>query len=252
MKLKLDDLGNVVLTDGKPVYIYDDGKEIAFDAPASMQKIHQLNAEAKEHREKAKGFESIAKSFEGLDPVEAAKAVDIVKNLDAKKLIDAGEVDRIKSEMTKALDEKYKPFVDKATALEAELFSEKVGGSFARSSFIKEKVASNISHDLLQAKFGSAFKIENGQVVGYDGKNQIFSRTRPGEIANFDEALEFLIDKYPHRDSILKGSGAVGTGAVGNTSGGGGSNKTIPRSAFNALAPSQQREHVISGGTVTD
>ena len=249
MKLKLDDLGNVVLDGGKPVYIHDDGKEIAFDAPASMQKIHQLNAEAKEHREKAKSFENIAKAFEGIDPVEAAKAVDIVKNLDAKKLIDAGEVERIKSEMIKTLDAKYKPFVDKASELEAELFSEKVGGSFSRSKLIAEKLA--IPVDLVQAKFGSAFKVENGQVVGYDGKNPIPSRTRPGEIADFDESLEFLIDKYPHRDSILKGSGAVGTGAVGNTGGGGG-NKTIPRSAFNTLAPSQQRDHVVNGGTVTD
>lgn len=27
MKLKLDENGNVVVQDGKPVYVYDDGKE---------------------------------------------------------------------------------------------------------------------------------------------------------------------------------------------------------------------------------
>ena len=35
MKLKLDDKGAVVVQDGKPVYVTDDGKEIAFDAPAT-------------------------------------------------------------------------------------------------------------------------------------------------------------------------------------------------------------------------
>ena len=47
MKLKLDENGHVVVSDGKPVYVHDDGKEIPFDAPAAMQKISGLNAEAK-------------------------------------------------------------------------------------------------------------------------------------------------------------------------------------------------------------
>ena len=42
MKLKLDENGHVVVSDGKPVYVHDDGKEIPFDAPAAMQKISGL------------------------------------------------------------------------------------------------------------------------------------------------------------------------------------------------------------------
>ena len=38
MKLKLDDNSHVVVFDGKPVYVHDDGKEILFDAPAAMRK----------------------------------------------------------------------------------------------------------------------------------------------------------------------------------------------------------------------
>ena len=51
MKLKLDANGNVVLQDGKPVYIKDDGTEIAFDAAGTVATISRLNAEAKGHRE---------------------------------------------------------------------------------------------------------------------------------------------------------------------------------------------------------
>lgn len=54
MQLKTDENGNVVVQDGKPVYMYDDGQEIAFDAMQNMAKISQLNAEAKQHREKPK------------------------------------------------------------------------------------------------------------------------------------------------------------------------------------------------------
>lgn len=39
MKLKLDANGNVVLQDGKPVYILDDGREVAHDAAATVAKI---------------------------------------------------------------------------------------------------------------------------------------------------------------------------------------------------------------------
>lgn len=47
MKLKLDENGYVVVQDGKPVYVHDDGKEVAFDAPQTVQKISTLNGEAK-------------------------------------------------------------------------------------------------------------------------------------------------------------------------------------------------------------
>jgi uncharacterized protein with von Willebrand factor type A (vWA) domain len=44
MKLKLDEAGHVVVSDGKPVYLADDGKEIVFDygsEPAGMKILMQ-------------------------------------------------------------------------------------------------------------------------------------------------------------------------------------------------------------------
>ncbi|HEJ3129468.1 TPA: hypothetical protein SL290_006283, partial [Pseudomonas aeruginosa] len=42
--------------------------------------------------------------------------------------------------------------------------------------------------------------------------NKLYSKARPGEAADFDEALEILVDQYPYRDQILKGSGHSGGG----------------------------------------
>ena len=39
MKLKFDEQGHVVVQDGKPVYVHDDGKEVPFDAPQALAKI---------------------------------------------------------------------------------------------------------------------------------------------------------------------------------------------------------------------
>ena len=104
MKLKLDENGNVVLQDGKPVYVHDDGKEVAFDAPGTVATISRLNAEAKSHRERAEAAEGSLKGFEGIDdPKAALKALSVVANLDQKKLVDAGEMEKVTAEIKKAL-----------------------------------------------------------------------------------------------------------------------------------------------------
>lgn len=219
MKLKLDENGNAVLQDGKPVYVHDDGKEAAFDAPGTVATITRLNAEAKSHRERAETAEKTVKAFEGIeDPAAAKKALATVANLDAKTLVDAGEIEKVKSEISKAFQLQLDDMTGKANGFEQQLYAEKIGGSFARSQFIAEKMA--VPADMVQATFGNNFKIEEGKVVAYDAQGQkIFSRSRPGELADFNESLETLVSQYPHRDHILKSSGANGGGAP---NGGGG------------------------------
>lgn len=216
MKLKLNEDGTVALQDGKPVYVHDDGREVAFDAAGTVATITRLNAEAKSHRERAEAAEKALKGFEGIaDPAEARKALELAANLDAKKLVDAGEVEKVKSEIAKGYQAQLDEAMSKAQTFEQQLYAEKIGGSFARSKLIAEKLA--IPSDLVQARFGQQFKIEDGRVVAYDSQgNKVFSRSRPGELADFDEALETLVEQYPHRDSILKASGAQGGGAQGS------------------------------------
>jgi hypothetical protein len=237
MKLKLDANGNAVLQDGKPVYVHDDGKEVAFDAPATVATIARLNSEAKGHRERAEKAEGDLKLFAGIeDPAAAKKALETVKNLDSKKLVDAGEVEKVKEEATKALKAQYEPIVAERDKLKNELYAEKIGGAFSRSKLITDKFA--IPADLVQARFGSHFKIEDGKTVAYDQSgNKIFSRARPGELADFEEALETLVGQYPYKEQILKGSGASGGGASGSGAAGTGGKKTITRAQFEALDP---------------
>lgn len=221
MKLKLDENGNAVLLDGKPVYVHDDGKEVAFDAPGTVATITRLNSEARGHRERAENAEKTVKAFEGIDdPAAAKKALATVANLDAKTLVDAGEIEKVKSEISKAFQLQLDDMTGKANGFEQQLYAEKIGGSFARSQFIAEKMA--VPADMVQATFGNNFKIEEGKVVAYDAQGQkIFSRSRPGELADFNESLETLVSQYPHRDHILKSSGANGGGAQN----GGGNNQ---------------------------
>lgn len=251
MKLKLDEQGHVVVQDGKPVYVHDDGKEVAFDAPGTVTTITRLNAEAKTHREGKEAAEKSLKAFEGIEDGPAAlKALQVVANLDQKKLVDAGEIDRVKAEISKAFQGQLDEATTKASGLEKQLYDEMIGGNFSRSTLIGEKLA--IPADMVQARFGQNFKIEDGKPVAYDQQgNKIYSRARPGEVANFDEALESLVEQYPYRDHILKASPANGGGSQQSGPGANGK-KTLSRSQFDALDPVGKHAHATAGGEVTD
>lgn len=254
MKLKLDDQGHVVVQDGKPVYVHDDGKEVAFDAAGTVNTISRLNAEAKSHRERAEAAEGTPKGFEGItDPAAAIKALATVRNLDDKKLVDAGEVERVKNEAVKAFEEKYAPVVKENESLKGQLNNHLIGGAFSSSKFIAEKFAAEgpAGVEIARALFGNSLKVEDGKVVGYDSNGQkLFSRARPGELATADEAIELLVDAYPHKAHILKASGANGSGAQpGNVPAG---KKSMSRTNWNALDPAGQAAFAREGGVVTE
>lgn len=263
MKLKLDEAGHASLDDGRPVYVYEDGKEIPFDAPGTVATISRLNAEAKGHREAKEKAENSLKAYEGIDDADAARAaLQTVANLDGGQLIQAGKVEEIKAAAQKAAEERIAQMqtatarqLDESAAtnkaLTDRLYGEMIGGAFNRSKFIAEKVA--VPADMLQATFGHAFKVEDEGIVAYakDG-NKIFSRAKPGELAQFDEALELLIETYPFRDHVLKGTGANGGGGNGGGGNNQGGAKQINRAAFDSLSPDARMEHVRAGGKVVD
>lgn len=247
MKLKLDANGNVVLQDGKPVYVKDDGTEIAFDAAGTVQTIARLNGEAKGHRERAEAAEGKLKSFEGIeDPKQALEALNTVKNLDAKKLVDAGEIEKVRTEISKAFQTQLDAANGKVSAFEKELYKEKVGGAFARSPLIVgDKATLAIPPDLVEAKFGSSFSIEDGKIVAKDAHgNKIYSQTNPGELAGFDEALGILVNNYQHKDQILKSTGASGSGGKPG-SGGSGSPSTKKSSE---MSPQEKAGYIAEHG----
>ena len=225
MKLKLDDKGNAVLQDGAPVYVKDDGSEIAFDGSKAFAKIGQLTGENTAYKTRFNEAESRLKAFEGIEDAEKAReALKVIANLDAKKLVDAGEIEKVKTEIGGAYQKQLDAAQSKVQALEQQFYSEKVGGAFARSKFILEKLA--IPSDMARAFFGGNFSIEEGRVVAKDASgNKLYSGKNPGELAEFDEAMEMLVNAYSNKDAILKGTGASGGGATGNNGSGGGKPK---------------------------
>ncbi|WP_038342154.1 DUF6651 domain-containing protein [Acinetobacter sp. A47] len=229
---------------GLPVYIHSDGKEVGFDAASAVQKIATLGTEANNNRIDKEKAENALRSFEGItDPAAAKKALETVRNLDDKKLIDAGEVEQIKAEAIRAVEEKYAPLVQERDGLQKQLHDELIGGGFVRSEYIKKNLS--VPADMVQATFGQNFKIENGEVVAYDQAGQkLYSRTRPGEPANVDEALELLVGGYAHKDLILKG----GQGTGGGFQGGGNSGGAPAGMKRSSMSMSQKADYIKEYG----
>jgi hypothetical protein len=98
---------------------------------------------------------------------------------------------------------------------------------------------------MVQALFGQRFKVEDGKIVGYDPSgNKVYSRTKPGELAEFDEALEMMVDAYHYRDNVLKGTNSSGSGA--RPSNGNGGARTYTRAEFDKLPPAQQSAAMVA------
>lgn len=220
MKLKLDDNGNVVVQDGKPVYIYDDGKEVQVDAEQLFSKISELNNESKGHRLKAKEVEDRLAKFGTIDPDSIASTLSEIEALGGLDAIKKGakvNVDEVKAEIQRAYEAKLSDKDKLISEKDSHIYRLEVSNRFKASPFINEKLT--LPPDIAEATFGQSFKIEDGQVVAYLGGNKIYSRERPGEPANFEEAVQAIIEAYPMKDRILKGSGASGSGSQGAAGG---------------------------------
>lgn len=204
-----------------PVWVKDDGTEEPFDAGRALGTITRLTGENRDRRTKAEEIEAKFAPFEGIDPEEARKALDVVKNLDDKKLIAAGEVDRVKKEVRDAYEAKMAEIQKSVDERDGRIRKLLVSQRFATSDFFSGKQPKTIlPPDVAESYFNDHFQVEGDKVVAYRDpgtkKEPIYSQKAPGDTADFDEAIDFLINNHPHKDRLLAGSGASGSNAPVN------------------------------------
>lgn len=261
---------SIVVQDGHPVWVYDDGKESPFNAESALKKISDVTAESVGRKEKIREYETKLEALNGIDnPAafvkKANEALETVKNLDDKKLIDAKEVETLKASVAATFNEKingmekafatkeqeYQDTIDKSQSTISDLL---IRGQISQASFISDKtvLTPTIAFDV----FKNNFKIEevDGEhkavAVRKDG-TKIMSLKDPGSFANVNEALETLVSEHPDKDRLLKGiDGGGGTPPGGNKTPFTG--KTLTRQAFNGLDQVARAKFVKDGGRVTE
>lgn len=239
---KLTDDGKAIeLKDGNPVWINADGSEAVMQGDA----ITRLNQENKQMRERAESAETKAKAFDGLDAAAAKDALDKLKKIDQKRLIEAGEVDKLKDEMKKEFTGQIGELQKSNETLQSRLDQREIDFVFAGSEFIRDRVA--IPRDLFEGSMRKHFSMKDGKLEIKDAAgNVIRSKKNIGELASPDEALEMLIDQRPDKDAILKANVGSGSGNGGGGGGRAGSGPTMKRAEWERLTPGQQAEKTPS------
>jgi hypothetical protein len=246
MPFKRNEDGTLAMDDSNnPIRVDADGKEYPFGDDAldsTLSNLSKATREATERKHKLRDAETQLKHLEGIeDPEkyfkEANKALETVKNLDDKKLVDAGEVENLKKSIADSYQKKLDEASESVKQKDDIIYNLMVSSQFAKSQALEKTV---LTPDIAEAYFGKNFKIEDGQVIGYLGDDKIYSKESPGQLAGFDEALSEIIDKYPMKEKILKAA----PGGSGSPSGGGGA----PVSGdWHKLSPTERLNAARSG-----
>lgn len=250
---------SIAVKDGHPVWIYDDGKESPFNAESALKSIKDVTAESISRKEKIREFETKFQPFVGIEDgadfiTKATAALETVKNLDGKKMIDAGEVETLKASvaatykekivgMENAFSTKEKEYQDAISSKDSNISNLLIKGAIGRANFIEERtvLTPSIAYDVFKANFKIEEQDGEAKAVATrkDG-TKIMSLKDPGSYAGINEALETLVSEHPDKDRLLKGiDGGGGTPPNGriHTTG-----KTITRQQFDSFNPAQQRD----------
>lgn len=239
--------GELVLSNGVPVFVHDDGKEEPVNVAAVMAALNRAKAEAKERREQLDALSTKLKAFEDLDPDEARSALSKVKSIDAKRLIDSGEAEKAWAGERKLFTDKLSAAEKRAQEAEQRLHRELVSGGISRSTFVKESLV--VPPDFVEAVFGKHAKIEDGRPVWVDTDGSVIFDPATGKAADADYAIRHLVSQRPDKDHLFRATQKSGSGAQPGAPGKDPSAKTIPRAEFDRKTPVERRE-ILSSGVV--
>lgn len=251
----------VVGPGGNPIYEVD-GKEVEQDIVELRNILKSSNDESATRRLEIKDLKEKLAIFEGIDPEKAKEALATVANLDAKQLLDAKQVETMKSQWEStfvqnkaASDAAYEAKITELNT-DLETIHSRVKKMLIQRVFTDSKFLESTTFDKLRdaayMMFGNRFVVEQGDNGDYrvvaknpDG-TQILSVARPGQPATMDEAMETIISSHPQKDYILKGSQAGGSGAHGSAGGGAKGTLAQIQAAYDAAVKSGDATAIVS------
>ena len=230
---KTDDSGNLVTdASGNPIMLDDAGKE----TPIASGYVKRINSESAANRAAAKDAEAKLAKFGDIDPDAARDAIEKTKDIDLSKMVEKGELDRVKAALVSQYDAQIKERDEKLTKAEQARDNLLRSNAFGSSQFLNERLA--VPRDFVTAAYQDRFKIEDGKIIPLteDGNPIINSR---GETASVDEAFEMFISARSDKDALLRAPAQGGSGSGGAGGGRGGGN-IMKRADFDALTPADK------------
>ncbi len=223
MQLKKDAEGHVVVDeDDRITYVDHDGEEINLDWQHAIGKVTEVSWKLDKATARAKKAEEAAEYFDGIDLEQARNAIRTVANLEDKKLIEAGEVDKLKAEwheQLQTLDRDRSEAHAEVLADRDKSLTEKDGqirkltisNAFRSSVWLNQNVLPYLRGETAEKVWGSHFRVENGDMVPYkDAETKLYSKEKPGEQPDFEEAIQLIVLADPRKEDCLISSHAGG------------------------------------------
>jgi hypothetical protein len=274
--LKTDTDGHAILAEGKPVYVDKDGKDVPVDVPSMYQKIIDLGKESKGHREKFEGLQNqykvVDELFTGVEDLPAWKrsadeALQAVANFNEKDWLKAEKVESMKRQMKEAHEEEKRQLSkafdkdkDSLTGLinkgRGQIHKLVISNKFAlHTLWSGEDPKTTLRPELAEAYFGKHFKVEEDEKTGelvergyYSNGDLVYSRKKPGEPADFFEAMDEIFDQYPGKESVLrtKGGGSDSKGGGGGKPPNDGSTLEKVRAAYDKAIAERRSSDAVA------
>lgn len=213
--------------------LYDaDGEDFVLDLDGDAD-----DSATAELQSKIDAQTKLLKTFEGLDPKAAKKALADMKKLEREKLAAEGKYE----ELAKAQKEEYDAEILAATAARdstlANLKREKINNFLVANGVLADR-----------AKYALADVDALLDLEETDGNFKLKTKTGTGTDA---ELAKVAADLKASSGFLFAASGASGSGASGSDANAGES-KSVSRAQFDQMDAGEQAKFSVGGGTITD
>ncbi|NVD74534.1 hypothetical protein HUX88_29040 [Duganella sp. BJB1802] len=107
--------------------------------------------------------------------------------------------------------------------------------------------------DVAAAFFGDSFRLDGGKLVGVDKHGiTMYSPTRHGEAADFNEAFAQLVNVYEKKGMIQREGGAASAPGTASPTGQQRTGTTINRAQFDSLPQMSKAKFLKEGGRIAE
>lgn len=181
-------------------------------------------------------LDEMSARFEGVDPDAFKELSAQAQKLKEKKLIEAGKVDELIEARVQAMkadhDKTLKTLAGERDAAKTQLESLVIDGAL-RDAAMKSGVRPTAIDDVL-LRGRQTFRLDGGKAVAFDGDKPLYGKD--SEPLGVSDWVAGLAERAPHLFEANTGGGAPKGGNQGGNAG----QKTITRSAWNALDPASK------------
>lgn len=192
------------------------------DAHPGVRNLKSAFEREKEDRRKAReqlrALEAKLGEVADLDPQEAREALNKLREIEDKKLLDGGQVEEVVNRRTERMKQDYEQRLTKMQAALEELTGDRDGlrrsleevviDNGLREAAAKKSVRPSAIRDAL-GRLKPMFRVVEGKPVAMDGEQVLYGRDGKSPLT-MEEAVEGLIGEAPHLFEPSVGAGMNG------------------------------------------